>query len=157
MRERAFAYFAILYKKENIPVKVNKIDGQHPIFSSKVRIQPDLIEKFETQGRSTINTFMKKVKKLEYNNNNDVVVISSSTDSLPYKGYPVHRIYMQVFERKGNNVYKTKRPEWGSLSNIGIIDGKLRPFRFNLDTMYAKARENMIKLSTKESKFFRYV
>ena len=138
-------------------MNVNKIEDNQVIFSSKVRIQPELIDKIKTQSRSTINTFMDKVQKLKNNNVNDIIVLSASTDKVPYKGHPVHRIIMQVFEKNNGKFFKSETPIIASLSNIGILDGKLKPFRFNLDNMYEAAKENMVKLSTNESKFYYYI
>lgn len=138
-------------------MNVNKIENNNVMFSSKVRIQPELIEKMETQSRSTIYTFMDKLQKLKNNDANDIVVLTTSTDDVPYMGHPVHRIIMQIFEKKDGKFFKSETPVIRPLSNIGILDGKVKPFKFDLDNMYKKAKENMVKLSINESKFYYYI
>ena len=131
-----------------------KIDSvNHVQFQSKIRIRPQLLEALDYNGGGF--ELCVQLKKLERNGNKDLVILA------PNKEYSANnnKFIMEVIEKKDNTFYVNQPFEEANIHNITIDkygnakweDG----IAYNLDDMYKKAKQNMIKVSEDFNSFLR--
>ena len=122
-------------------------------YKSKIRIRPQVLEALDYNGGGF--ELCVQLKKLERNGNKDLVILA------PNKEYSANnnKFIMEVIEKKDNTFYVNQPFEEANIHNITIDkygnakweDG----IAYNLEDMYNKAKQNMIKVSEDFNSFLR--